>query len=133
MPRKPNGKTEIVVTPGKPFVVGKALKAKSLSSGFLTAYQEHFENEGSGIFSKMYQQFPSDYFWGLVKLAQIRKWRSVRLVRSTGRKTAKRRCAGLRKTLARMPCWRSFSIRSARQRLSSLRTIPSEPRCSKPY
>jgi hypothetical protein len=62
---------EIVLTSGKPFVVGKALRAKSLSAGFLTAYQHHFENEGAGIFDKMYKQFPSDYFWGLVKLAQI--------------------------------------------------------------
>ena len=62
---------EIVLTSGKPFVVGKALRAKSLSAGFLTAYQQHFENEGAGIFDKMYKQFPSDYFWGLVKLAQI--------------------------------------------------------------
>jgi hypothetical protein len=74
MPRKQNGKeTEIVITPGKPYVVGKALKAKSLSAGFLMAYQEHFEGEGAGIFNKMYREHPTDYFWGLVKLAQIMK------------------------------------------------------------
>ncbi len=58
--------------PGRPLIVGKALKANSLSAGFLTAYQQHFENEGAGIFAEMYKRYPQDYFWGLVKLVPSR-------------------------------------------------------------
>jgi hypothetical protein len=64
---------EIVFTPGMPLIVGKAPRARSVSAAFLAGFQQHYEAEGHGIFAKMYDKFPVEYFWGLITLAKVLK------------------------------------------------------------
>ena len=64
---------EIVFTPGMPLIVGKAPRARSLSSAFLAKGQEHFEAGGHDIWQIMHDKFPIEYFWGLITLAKVLK------------------------------------------------------------
>jgi hypothetical protein len=64
---------EIVFTPGMPLIVGKAPRARSLSSAFLAKGQEHFEAGGHDIWQIMHDKFPIECFWGLIALAKVFK------------------------------------------------------------
>jgi hypothetical protein len=74
-PRKPVvEQPEIIISPGRPLIMGKAPRARSLSSAFLLEGQEHFESKGKGIWEEMYSEFPVEYFWPLITLA---KWLKI--------------------------------------------------------
>jgi hypothetical protein len=59
--------------PGNPLLINCAPRARSVSAAFLTAFQDHFEETGKGMFEIAYQRFPQDYFWGLITLAKVMK------------------------------------------------------------
>ena len=72
--RKPTvAEPEIVVMPGNPLVIGHAPRARTISGAFLNSYNDHFNEEGHGIFAKIYKDYPVDYFWGLITLAKVLK------------------------------------------------------------
>jgi hypothetical protein len=72
--RKPTvAEPEIVVMPGNPLVIGHAPRARTISAAFLNSYNDHFNEEGHGIFAKIYKDYPVDYFWGLITLAKVMK------------------------------------------------------------
>ena len=72
--RKPTvAEPEIVVMPGNPLVIGHAPRARTISAAFLNSYNDHFNEEGHGIFAKNYKDYPVDYFWGLITLAKVMK------------------------------------------------------------
>jgi hypothetical protein len=72
--RKPTvAEPEIVVMPGNPLVIGQAPRARTISAAFLNSYNDHFNEEGRGIFAKIYKDYPVDYFWGLITLAKVMK------------------------------------------------------------
>jgi hypothetical protein len=48
-------------------------RAAVMSSSFLLEGQEHFEKEGKGVWAKMYEDYPVEYFWGLITLAKVLK------------------------------------------------------------
>jgi hypothetical protein len=52
---------------------GRAPRARSLSSAFLSKGQEHFEAGGYDIWQIMHDKFPIEYFWGLITLAKVLK------------------------------------------------------------
>ena len=64
---------EVIFTPGTPFINGKAPRARSLSAAFLHEGQEHFESKGKAIWQKMFEDYPVEYFWGLITLAKVLK------------------------------------------------------------
>jgi hypothetical protein len=45
-------------------------KLKKVDAAFLEAYCQHFQEVGHGIFQKMYDQYPTKYFEGLISLAK---------------------------------------------------------------
>ena len=45
-------------------------KLKKVDAAFLEAYCQHFQEVGHGIFQKMYDQYPTKYFEGLIVLAK---------------------------------------------------------------
>ena len=59
--------------PGNPLVIGHAPHARTISAAFLNSYNDHFNEEGRGIFAKIYKDYPIDYFWGLITLAKVMK------------------------------------------------------------
>ena len=63
----------VIFTPGTPFINGKAPRARSLSAAFLHEGQEHFESKGKAIWQKMFEDYPVEYFWGLITLAKVLK------------------------------------------------------------
>jgi hypothetical protein len=65
--------TEIVLSPGEPLIINGGKRARSVSAAFLAGFQQHYEAEGHGIFAKMYDKFPVEYFWGLITLAKVLK------------------------------------------------------------
>jgi hypothetical protein len=65
--------TEIIPMPGNPLLINGAPRARSVSAAFLAAFQDHFEDQGKGIFDVIYQQAPIEYFWGLITLAKVMK------------------------------------------------------------
>jgi hypothetical protein len=65
----PGGK----VTPGTPFINGRAPRARSLSSAFLAKGQEYFESGGNDIWQIIHDKYPIEYFWGLITLAKVLK------------------------------------------------------------
>ena len=72
--RKPTvAEPEIVVMPGNPLVIGHAPRARTISAAFLNSYNDHFNDEGRGIFAKICKDYPVDYFWGLITLAKVMK------------------------------------------------------------
>ena len=72
--RKPTvAEPEIVVMPGNPLVIGQAPRARTISAAFLNSCNDHFNEEGHGIFAKIYKDYPVDYFWGLITLAKVMK------------------------------------------------------------
>ena len=72
--RKPTvAEPEIVVMPGNPLVIGHAPRARTISAAFLNSCNDHFNEEGHGIFAKIYKDYPVDYFWGLITLAKVMK------------------------------------------------------------
>jgi hypothetical protein len=44
-----------------------------LSAAFLHEGQEHFESKGKAIWQKMFEDYPVEYFWGLITLAKVLK------------------------------------------------------------
>jgi hypothetical protein len=64
---------EVIFTPGTPFINGRAPRARSLSAAFLHEGQEHFESKGKAIWQKMFEDYPVEYFWGLITLAKVLK------------------------------------------------------------
>ncbi len=64
---------EIAVMPGNPLVIGQAPHARTISAAFLASFNNHFHEEGHGIFAKIYKDHPVDYFWGLITLAKVMK------------------------------------------------------------
>ena len=42
-----------------------APRARTISAAFLNSYNDHFNEEGHGIFAKIYKDYPVDYFWGV--------------------------------------------------------------------
>ena len=65
--RKPTvAEPEIVVMPGNPLVIGDAPHARTISGRLLEQLDDHFNEEGRGIFAKIYKDYPVDYFWGLI-------------------------------------------------------------------
>ena len=59
--------------PGNPLVIGHAPRARTISAAFLNSYNDHFNEEGHGIFAKIYKDYPVEYFWGLITLAKVMK------------------------------------------------------------
>jgi hypothetical protein len=45
-------------------------KLKKVDAAFLEAFSQHFHEVGHGIFQKMYDQYPTKYFEGLIVLAK---------------------------------------------------------------
>ena len=45
-------------------------KLKKVDAAFLEAFCQHFQEVGHGIFQKMYEQYPTKYFEGLIVLAK---------------------------------------------------------------
>jgi hypothetical protein len=45
-------------------------KLKKVDTTFLEAHCQHFQEVGHGIFQKMYDQYPTKYFEGLIALAK---------------------------------------------------------------
>ena len=45
-------------------------RLKKVDAAFLEAYCQHFQEAGHGIFQKMYEQYPTKYFEGLIVLAK---------------------------------------------------------------
>src|SRR6516165_572360 len=64
---------EIVLTRGRPLVLGKAPNGKALSAAFLADFVADYERHGKGIFALMRQRYPVVYFNALVRLAQVLK------------------------------------------------------------
>ena len=64
---------EIVVMLGNPLVIGHAPRARTISTAFLAGFNDHFHEEGHGIFAKIYKDYPVDYFWDLIALAKVMK------------------------------------------------------------
>ena len=64
--------------PGNPLVIGHAPRARTISAAFLNSYNDHFNEEGHGIFAKIYKDYPVDYFWGLITLAKVMKVEAAR-------------------------------------------------------
>jgi hypothetical protein len=62
-----------VTTSGNPLVLGHAPRARTISAAFLAGFNDHFYEEGHGIFAKIYKDHPVEYFWGLVTLAKVMK------------------------------------------------------------
>ena len=56
-----------------PLVIGHAPRARTISAAFLNSYNDHFNDEGRGIFAKICKDYPVDYFWGLITLAKVMK------------------------------------------------------------
>ena len=44
-----------------------------MSAAFLHEGQEHFESKGKAIWQKMFEDYPVEYFWGLITLAKVLK------------------------------------------------------------
>jgi hypothetical protein len=58
---------------GNPLVLGHATRARTISAAFLAGFNDHFYDEGHGIFAKIYKDHPVEYFWGLITLAKVMK------------------------------------------------------------
>ena len=50
-----------------------APNGRALSSEFLTDFAAHYHAEGKGIFRKIYRDFPTHYWAGLITLAKVLK------------------------------------------------------------
>jgi hypothetical protein len=64
---------EIIFSPGAPLVLNDAPNGRSLSSEFLTDFAAHYHAEGKDIFRKIYRDFPTHYWAGLITLAKVLK------------------------------------------------------------
>ena len=64
---------EIVLTRGRPLVLGEAPNGKALSAAFLADFAGDYDEHGKAIFELMRQRYPVVYFNALVKLAQVLK------------------------------------------------------------
>lgn len=64
---------EIILTPGNPLVLNPNGNGRELSSAFLGDFAQHYNEEGKGIFAKIYRDFPTQYWGGLLRLAQVLK------------------------------------------------------------
>ena len=43
------------------------------ATAFLASFNDHFYQDGHGIFAKIYKDQPVEYFWGLITLAKVMK------------------------------------------------------------
>jgi hypothetical protein len=50
-----------------------APRARTISAAFSADFNEHFAGEGHGIFSKIYNDAPIEYWSGLIALAKVTK------------------------------------------------------------
>ena len=64
---------EIILTGGRPLVLNDAPNGRALSSEFLMDFATHYHTDGKGIFAKIYRDFPTHYWAGLITLAKVLK------------------------------------------------------------
>ena len=64
---------EIVLRPGNPLVLNPDGNGRELSGRFLGDFVKHYNAEGFGIFTKIYREFPTHYWAGLIQLAKVLK------------------------------------------------------------
>jgi hypothetical protein len=58
---------------GQSAIDNGAPRARTISAAFLADFNEHFAGEGHGIFSKIYNDAPIEYWSGLIALAKVTK------------------------------------------------------------
>jgi hypothetical protein len=64
---------EIVLTPGRPLVLGEAPNGKALSAAFLADFARDYEQHGVKVIQLVRERYPVEYFRSLVKRAQVLK------------------------------------------------------------
>ena len=64
---------EIIFSPGRPLLINNAPNGRALSSDFLQDFAAHYHADGKGIFAKIYRDFPTHYWAGLITLAKVLK------------------------------------------------------------
>jgi hypothetical protein len=72
LPRGVQGE-KIVLSRGKPLVIGNAVHSKTLGASFLADLQADYETYGKRIFAVMRERFPTKYFDALVSLAKVHR------------------------------------------------------------